>query len=154
MESVVSIYENRQSKKRTPTDDRSNHEMLIAFNFNGPSLAKLYIVLESAPNKYFRVILHPRQFPWASKRGFTLSTSGNFLSKCRWTNNKFSPEWTIFFGGKILLPIHTGINTKASVIASIYFAHYGSKHRHLLLVSRSVLTGFTVLQVLSKSSIW
>ena len=45
---------NRQSKKRTPTDDRSNHEMLIAFNFNGPSLVKLYIVLESALNKYFR----------------------------------------------------------------------------------------------------
>ena len=54
VESVVSIYENRQSKKRTPTDDRSNHEMLIALNFNGPSLAKLYIVLESALNKYFR----------------------------------------------------------------------------------------------------
>ena len=46
-----------------------------------------------------------------------------------------------------MLPIHTGINTKASVIASIYFAHYGSKHRHILLVSRFILTGFIVLQV-------
>ena len=69
MEAVVSIYEDGQSKKRTPTDDRNNHEMLIAFN--GPSQAKADIVLERALNKYFRAHKH-------GKWNFTIDPTRHF----------------------------------------------------------------------------
>ena len=37
-ESLVSIYETRQTKSRTLSDDRANYEMQIGYN--GPDLAK------------------------------------------------------------------------------------------------------------------
>ena len=52
VESVVSIYENRQSKTRTLSEDSSNQEMQIGIN--GPSLAKSDNVLEKALNNYFK----------------------------------------------------------------------------------------------------
>ena len=46
VESVVSIYVNRQNKFRTITDDRANFEMQIGVN--GPNLSQANILLENA----------------------------------------------------------------------------------------------------------
>ena len=52
VESIVSTYENRQSKVRTLTEDRANYEMLIGVN--GPNLTSAENLLNSALNKYFQ----------------------------------------------------------------------------------------------------
>ena len=52
VESVVSIYENRQNKSRTIGEDRANLEMQIGFN--GPNLSKADIILEKAMDAYFK----------------------------------------------------------------------------------------------------
>ena len=52
VESVVSIYENRQTKARTLSEDRANHEMQIGFN--GPDIAKSDNILEKAMDAYFK----------------------------------------------------------------------------------------------------
>ena len=51
VQSVVSIYENRQNKFRTITDDRANFEMQIGVN--GPNLSQADILLENTLDKYF-----------------------------------------------------------------------------------------------------
>ena len=51
VESIVSMYENRQTKFRNLGEDRANHEMQIGCN--GPNLAKDRL-LEKAMNSYFK----------------------------------------------------------------------------------------------------
>ena len=52
VESVVSIYETRQTKSRTLSDDRANYEMQIGYN--GPDLAKADTMLKKAMDSYFK----------------------------------------------------------------------------------------------------
>ena len=52
VESVVSIYETRQTKSRTLSDDRANYEMQVCYN--GPNLAKADTMLEKAMDSYFK----------------------------------------------------------------------------------------------------
>ena len=52
VESVVSIYETRQTKSMTLSDDRANHEMQISFN--GPDLANADNLLKKAMDSYFK----------------------------------------------------------------------------------------------------
>ncbi|CAL4066453.1 unnamed protein product [Meganyctiphanes norvegica] len=52
VESVVSMYENRQTKFRNLGEDRANHEMQIGCN--GPNLAKCDRLLEKAMKTYFK----------------------------------------------------------------------------------------------------
>ena len=52
VESVVSIYETRQTKSRTLSDDRANYEMQVCYN--GPNLAKADTMLEKAIDSYFK----------------------------------------------------------------------------------------------------
>ena len=66
VESVVSIYENRQTKSRTLGEDRANHEMQIGFN--GPNLAKCDTILEKAMDSYFKA---QKQGKWH----FTMNTN-------------------------------------------------------------------------------
>ena len=51
VESVVFIYETRQTKSRTLSDDRANYEMQIGYN--GPDLAKADTMLKKAMDSYF-----------------------------------------------------------------------------------------------------
>ena len=52
VESIVSTYENRQSKVRTLPEDRANNEMLIGVN--GPNLTSADNLLKRALDKYFQ----------------------------------------------------------------------------------------------------
>ena len=52
VESIVSMYENRQSKFRNLGEDQGNNEMMIAVN--GPNIAHADHILEKSLNSYFR----------------------------------------------------------------------------------------------------
>ena len=56
IESFVSVYENRNNKKRNITEERAHHEMSIAIN--GPELANADNVIKASMSSYWRNYAH------------------------------------------------------------------------------------------------
>ena len=88
VESVVSMYENRQTKFRNLGEDRANHEMQIGCN--GTNLAKCDRLLEKTMNSYFET---HKQGKWH----FTINHSRLEYSVSKVIDKKIATSSKLFF---------------------------------------------------------
>ncbi len=98
VESVVSMYENRQSKFRHLSDDRANNEMMIAVN--GPYIAHSDAILEKSLNTSDIATMGNGILPWIKvKCNIPFPNSLTLISLNQANSHSWMSKFQLFSNG-------------------------------------------------------